>query len=200
MRPPVSSPVVPPRVRRLGLVMAAVVVLVLLLASHSFGRAVPTNNYRPPMTVDAIESGCYPLPGDARFDGLSYQIRRDRDIRTDAGPRRHLEGQYNLVERDAAEALLVAAFTRVGFRREAVRNGRIVLVRGDQRIGLRVTELPDTSASTLVRGEFVLDLPVAPLARPDDPVCESSASTKRRPDVGLDLREPLPWTRLDGPP
>ena len=200
MRSPASFPVVPARVRRLGLASTAVFVLVLLLASQSFGRAVPTGNYRPPMTVDALESGCYPLPGNARLDGLSYQIRRDRDVRTDAGARRHLQGQYNLVERHAAEALLVAAFARVGFRVESDQGGRIVLVKGDQRAGLRVTELPDTSARTLVRGEFDLDLPVAALARPDDPVCASSASTKRRPDVGLDLREPLPWTQLDSTP
>lgn len=173
------------RIRRLGAVLGVVVVLVVLLLSHSFGRAVPTNNYRPLITTDAIESGCFPLPGDARFDGLSYQVRSDGDVETPAGDRRHLRGQYNLVERDEAQRLLVAAFTAVGFAATtpAVGSDPVVLRRGEEQVTIVVTELPDTSEETLVRGAFELDLPVAEPARPDDPICRSATSTKRWQDT-----------------
>lgn len=160
--------------------MGVAIALAVLLLSHTFGRAVPTNNYRPLITVDAIASGCYPLPGDARLDGLSYQVRWDEDVETPAGERRHLRGQYNLVERDEAERLLVEAFTSVGFVESSVRGeGQRVLEQPEEgEVRIEVSELPDTSAETLVRGEFLLDLPVAGLAS-DDPVCGSPSSTKR---------------------
>ena len=173
---------------RVGIAVGAVVVLVVLLLSHTFGRAVPTNNYRPLLTTDAIESGCYPLPGDARFDDLAYQVRWDEDVATPEGERRHLRGQYDLVDRAEAERLLVAAFERVGFVAGGPgggddggdpTTGTTVLRKGTEEITLTVTEIPGTSAETLVRGEFLLDLPVAELARPDDPICESPSSTKR---------------------
>lgn len=170
---------------RVGIAVGALVVLVLLLLSHTFGRAVPTNNYRPLLTTDAIESGCYPLPGGVRLDGLAYQVRWDEDVATAQGERRHLRGQYDLVDRDEAERRLVAAFEDVGFAASASDDGgdpttgTTVLRKGAEEITLTVTEIPGTSAETLVRGEFLLDLPVAELARPDDPVCGFPSSTKR---------------------
>ncbi|WP_182379065.1 hypothetical protein [Nocardioides sp. WS12] len=190
-------PLVSPRHRRVGVAAGVIAVLVVLLFSHSFGRAVPTNNYRPLLTTDAIESGCYPLPGDAKFDGLAYQVRWDEDVETPEGKRRHLYGQYDLVDSVEAQRLLVAAFTRVGFdeygSQELTKNGirtvDVNLAKGDEEVGITVTSLPGTSAETLVRGEFELDLPVVAKAK-DDPVCDSPSSTKRWADAGKKRREP----------
>lgn len=168
------TPVVAPRLRTAGIVAGILVVLVLLLLSHGFGRAVPTNNYRPLLTTDAIATGCFPLPGDARLD-LAYQVRRDGDV----GDRRRLEGQYDLVDRDEAQRRLVGSFTAVGFRAAGTDGDAVVLTKGSERVTITVTELPGTSADTLVRGTFVLDLPVVAVARPDDPLCSDPKSTKR---------------------
>lgn len=172
-------PHLPPRQRRIGIAVGALVALVLLLLSHSFGRAVPTNNYRPLITTDAIASGCYPLPGNAQLD-LPYQVRWDEDVATEQGERRILRGQYDLVDLDEARERLLGSFERVGFRVGSTgADGATNLTKGSEQITIMVTELPGTSAETLVRGEFVLDLPVAEPARPDDPVCSDPKSTKR---------------------
>lgn len=189
---------VAPRHRRAGIVVGLLAVLVVLLLSHSFGRAVPTNNYRPLITTDAIESGCYPLPGGATFDGLAYQVRWDEDVETPEGKRRHLYGQYDLVDRAEAERLLIAAFAKVGFAetgsQEVTTDGvvtrDVLLTKGDEQIGLTVAELADTSAETLVRGTFELDLPVVAKAK-DDPICDSPSSTKRWAEEGHQRREPV---------
>lgn len=184
-----------PRQRRIGIAVGALAALVLLLLSHSFGRAVPTNNYRPLITTDAIASGCYPLPGNAQLD-LPYQVRWDEDVATESGKRRILRGQYDLVDRDEAFTRLVRSFAAVGFRPDAATyakpppDDRITLSKGDQQVVITVTELPDTSAKTLVRGDFVLDLPVAELARPDDPICTFPSSTKRWAEAGYEKRSP----------
>lgn len=179
------APLLPDRFRRAGAVVGVASVLVVLLLSHSFGRADPTGNYRPARTTDAIASGCFPLPGGARLDGLAYQVRRDKDVRTDAGPRRRLRGQYDLVGRDEAVGRIVAAFAKVGFRERARRtHGRTLVVelaRRQQSVGVSAADLPDTGEDTLVRGEFVLDLPVVAVAE-DDPVCSDPTSTKRYGD------------------
>ncbi|WP_435772057.1 hypothetical protein [Nocardioides sp. SYSU DS0651] len=181
------SPVVPAAARRIGVGIAVLGLLVLLLLSHSFGRAVPTNNYRPTSTVDPLERGCYPLPGGARLDGLAYQVRWDGDVRTAAGERRRLRGQYDLVDLDEAVRLLVAAFTAVGFQVTGEESGAVPSDRRFRELRHPVTgevltidalELPGTGEQTLVRGEFVLDLPVARLAS-DDPACREPRSTKR---------------------
>lgn len=172
------TPVVAPRLRVAGIVAGILVALVLLLLSHGFGRAVPTNNYRPLLTTDAIATGCFPLPGGARLD-LAYQVRRDGDV----GERRRLEGQYDLVDRDEAQRRLVSSFTAVGFRAAGTEggaeDGAVVLTKGSERVTITVTALPGTSADTLVRGTFVLDLPVVAVSRPDDPLCHDPKSTKR---------------------
>ena len=173
-----------PRQRLTGIAVGALAALVLLLLSHSFGRAVPTNNYRPLITTDAIASGCYPLPGNAQLD-LPHQVRWDGDVETAQGERRILRGQYDLVDLDEAVERLVASFTAVGFAAIPYHHSvppsddSVTLFRGREHVTITVTELPGTSAETLVRGTFVLDLPVAKLARPDDPVCADPKSTKR---------------------
>lgn len=176
------TPAVAPRLRRAGIVVGILVALAVLLLSHSFGRAVPTNNYRPLLTTDAIATGCFPLPGGAQLD-LAYQVRWDGDVETDDGPRRELRGQYDLVDRLEARRRLVASFAAVGFSvvddTDDPRSSYVVMADGDAEIIITVTELPGTSAETLVRGEFVLDLPVAEATRPDDPLCSDPKSTKR---------------------
>lgn len=180
------SPLLSSRARWVASGVVAVVVLVLLLLSHQFGRAVPTNNYRPLLPADALETGCFPLPDGARLD-LPHQIRRDGDHATPTGERRELFGQYDLVDRDEALRRIVAAFTAVGFvegPREDDGDGvAVVLTKGSQTVRARVAELPDTSVDTLVRGEFTLDLPVVAAAK-DDPVCSDPKSTKRWPEKG----------------
>lgn len=189
------TPAVAPRLRRAGVVVGALVVLAVLLLSHSFGRAVPTNNYRPLITTDAIASGCYPLPGNAQLD-LPYQVRWDEDVETPQGERRILRGQYDLVDRDEAFTRLVRSFAAVGFRPGADAYAKpppddsVTLVKGDEQVTITVTEIPGTSAETLVRGDFVLDLPVAEPARPDDPVCSFPSSTKRWAEAGYENRSP----------
>jgi hypothetical protein len=167
---------------RVGIAVGALVVLVVLLLSHTFGRAVPTNNYRPLLTTDAIESGCYPLPGDARLDGLAYQVRWDEDVETPEGERRELRGQYDLVGRDEAMGLIVASFAEVGFAEQdrTVDGGtvEVELTRGRERVRVSAADIPGTGPDTLVRGEFRMDLPVVDVAR-DDPVCSDPKSTKR---------------------
>ncbi|HWJ11834.1 MAG TPA: hypothetical protein VNS46_20805 [Nocardioides sp.] len=175
-----------PRHRRIGIAVGALAALALLLLSHSFGRAVPTNNYRPLATVDALATGCYPLPGDAQLD-LPHQVRWDEDVATPEGERRILRGQYDLVDLAEARERLVGAFAAVGFREVADDDGwsgTVVMAKGAEEITITVAELPGTSAETLVRGTFVLDLPVAEPARPDDPVCDDPKSTKRWSEAG----------------
>lgn len=168
-----------------GIAAGTLVVLVLLLLSHSFGRAVPTNNYRPLLSPPALDNGCFPLPGGASLDGLAHQVRWDGDVDTDAGPRRELRGQYDLVGRDEATDRIVAAFTAVGFTETAREEDGAALVvelvegqGGSVRVGLRVADIPGTDEDTLVRGAFTLDLPVV-AATSDDPLCSDPKSTKR---------------------
>lgn len=175
------SPAVAPRLRRAGVVVGILVALAVLLLSHSFGRAVPTNNYRPLITTDAIESGCYPLPGNAQLD-LAYQVRWDGDVETDDGPRRELRGQYDLVGRDEAMERLVASFAAVGFteleRRDDGDTLTVELADAADTIRLSASDLPGTGPDMLVRGEFRMDLPVVTAAS-DEPVCSDPKSTKR---------------------
>ncbi|HVK28657.1 MAG TPA: hypothetical protein VM575_09950, partial [Nocardioides sp.] len=145
------TPAVAPRLRRAGVVVGILVVLAVLLLSQSFGRAVPTNNYRPLITTDAIGSGCYPLPGNAQLD-LPYQVRWDEDVATAAGERRILRGQYDLVDLVEARERLVGSFEAAGFHEVAGdddgRSGTAVMAKGATTITITVTELPDTSAET----------------------------------------------------
>lgn len=170
-------PLARPRRRHVGIGAGVLAVLVVLLLSHTFGRAEPTNSYRPLLPPAALATGCFPLPGGAELD-LSHQIRRDGDVRTGEGERRILRGQYNLVDRDEAERRIVKAFTDVGFREVASAKERVLRKPGAGVVRIRVSELPGTSEATIVRGEFRLDLPVVAAAS-DDPVCDDPRSTKR---------------------
>jgi hypothetical protein len=156
------------------------VILVLLVISPSRGRATPTNNYRPLLPADALASGCFPLPGGARLD-LPHQIRSDQDVLTSRGMRRELRGQYDLVDRDVAERRIVTAFRSAGFEESprVLEDGAVTLTNPSAgSVTVSVTDLPGSDAGMLVRGSFVLDLPVSRPASTAE-VCGEPASTKR---------------------
>lgn len=156
------------------------VVLVILLLSHRFGRADPTEDYRPELPPDALTNGCFPLPGDVRLD-FPYQVRSDGDVETEEGLRRHLVGQYDEIDRAEALASIVDDFRDAGFT-EVPESGEhdAVLRHPDEGVvRVQVEQLPDIEEDTLVRGTFELDLPVA-RKHPDAPeVCDDPKSTKR---------------------
>ena len=178
--------------RRLAWAALAVVVLVVLLLSHRFGRAEPTGDYRPELPPDALRNGCYPLPGGVDLE-LPYLVRSDGDVRIGDAVRRRLLGHYSLVDEAEAEERLVSSFTEAGFREAAGEDslveqgdllggeGRVLRKPGAGRVVIHVEPLPDTSEETLVRGTFVLDLPVAERAS-DSEWCDRPSSTKRWPD------------------
>lgn len=197
-------------------VLVTLAALAVLLASHAFGRAQPTGDYRPPLPPDALGNGCYPLPGDARLD-LPYQVRSDGDVTTDGGDqRRLLLGHYSVVDADEALARLVASFEAVGLHpvgppRSAEGSGgpdgevtehlsQRLRGPGDAAagpgsptstvVGIEVAPIAGTSPDTLVRGAFLLDLPVTERAS-DSAWCDLPASTKRWPEGGL-AGGPLP--------
>lgn len=171
------------KAQRVGALAGIVVILVVLLLSHRFGRADPTQDYRPDIPADALETGCFPLPAGATLD-FAYQIRRDGDVEVDGETRRILFGQYD--EIDEAEALdaIVADFMEVGFvasRRPAPYDAVLRQPGAGREEVVRVTveQLAGIEEDTLVRGTFELDLPVVEL-RPDAPeVCSDPKATKR---------------------
>ena len=170
-----------PRAKRIGGLLASVVVVVVLLFSHDFGRAAPTGNYRPLLPADALATGCYPLPDGAVLD-LPHQIRRDGNVRTAAGPRRQLVGQFDLIGRDAAIERMVEAFTRVGFVAGSPQDDgdqrAVTLTKGAETVTVTAEPYPHTGPGILVRGQFTMDLPVTTAAK-DDPVCSDPKATKR---------------------
>ena len=176
------------RARLVARVAVAVVVLAVLLLSHRIGRAEPTGDYRPELPPDALTNGCYPLPSGVVLD-LPYQVRSDGDVVVRGEPRRRVLGHYSLVDRDEALARIVASFEDAGFSPEESDEGSLVLEddaevlgrRGTGIVAVRVEQLPDTSADTLVRGSFELDLPVVERAS-DGGWCDNPSSTKRWPD------------------
>jgi hypothetical protein len=162
---------------------ALLAVLVVLLLSHRFGRADPTEDYRPALPPDPLATGCYPLPGDARLD-FPYQVRRDGDVTTPDGPRRLLVGQYDEIDETEAVDAIVASFTGVGFRLEGDPGSYDAVLRRpgsdpDQVVRVQVEPLPGIGDDTLVRGTFELDLPVHRLALDAPDVCRDPRSTKR---------------------
>lgn len=176
-----------PRGRRRTIGFGALLVLTVLvvLASPHLGRAEPDHNYRPDLPPAALTTGCYPLPGGVVLD-LPHQVRWDGDVEVEGGGmRRELRGQYDLVDRDEALDRLTASFARAGFvtADEPEDDGWALLRRDDEVVRLRVREIADTSAATLVRGEFELDLPVAARAS-TAAVCGQRPSTKRWGPMG----------------
>ena len=85
------------KARRLGALAGIGIILAVLLLSHRFGRAEPTGSYRPVLAPDALENGCFPLPGGATLD-FAYQIRRDGDREIGGEMRRLLVGQYDEID------------------------------------------------------------------------------------------------------
>lgn len=165
----------------MGALAGIALVLVVVLLSHRFGRAEPTGLYRPDIPADALQSGCYPLPGDVIFD-FAYQIRRDSDVEIYGEERRIVQGQYDEVDQREALAAIVADFVQAGFVAsdrpgpyDAVlsKPGRSDLVR------VVVTQLSGIEQDTLVRGSFVLDLPSVEAPPPAREVCDDPAVTKR---------------------
>lgn len=172
--------------RRVGTLAGIVVVLAALLLSNRFGRAEPTNDYRPDLPPAALATGCYPLPHGATLD-FAHQVRSDRDVETGDGPRRVLVGQYDQIDADVALGRIVDEFAAVGY--VAARGPApydAVLRRPDgpdgtdepDEVRVIVEQLDGIDDDTVVRGWFQLDLPVAARAS-DARVCGQLSSTKR---------------------
>lgn len=167
------------RLTRWAIAVLCVVAAVLVALSPSFGRAEPTGDYRPPLPPDALETGCYPLPDGVELD-FSYQVRSDGD----AGDRRVLVLQYNLIDRDEALEAVTAAFTDAGFQ-EVVGPGSTVgdvrsfaLTKDDVVVSGSVSPMDPLTDDQIVRGTIRLDLPVVE-RQSDSPVCSDVESTKR---------------------
>jgi hypothetical protein len=169
------------KAQRIGALAGIGLVLVLLLLSHRFGRAEPTGAYRRDLPPDALATGCFPLPGDVTFD-FGYQIRRDGDVEINGEPRRILQGQYDEIDEPEALDAIVADFVRAGFvAYEQPAPYDAVLRepgRGDV-VRVVVAQLPGIEEDTLVRGTFVLDLPVLEAPADARAVCGNPAATKR---------------------
>jgi hypothetical protein len=166
-----------------GVLLLIMAALVVLLLSNRFGRAVPTQDYRPELPPAALATRCFPLPGDVQLD-FSHQVRRDGDVETAEGPRRHLVGQYDEIDEADALASIVEAFREAGFTEDADPGDHDAVLHkpGEGVVRVQVEQLPDIEEDTLVRGSFELDLPVAHV-RPDAPeVCDDPKSTKRWDD------------------
>jgi hypothetical protein len=169
----------------MGTLVGIVAVLVVLLLSHRFGRAEPTGDYRPDLPPDALATGCFPLPGDARLT-FGYQVRHDGDVQVDGEPRRRLVGQYDELDAPSALAAIVADFEAAGFvaaGRPAPFDAMLRQPGGsrDDVVRVMVAALPGTSADSLVRGTFELDLPVVRAASAAA-VCSDPKATKRWDD------------------
>ncbi|MFW6773712.1 hypothetical protein ACOACO_05475 [Nocardioides sp. CPCC 205120] len=179
----------PVRRRALTAVVALVALLVVLaVLGDSFGRARPSGSYRPALVGNTVLDGCFPLPGDARPD-LAFVVRSDGDVETAEGPRRRLVLHWSEVGLPEAAAALEDAFTAVGFTvaeasttvGDGGDGGDEGVVRlagpGGERVVVALRAFDD-DPPLLVRGEAVLDLPVAAPARTDPP-CDGVTTTKR---------------------
>jgi hypothetical protein len=164
--------------------LAVALVAALLLVGVAAGRAEPSGNYRPPLSPDALSTGCYPLPDGLVLD-LPHQVRHDGDVGTAAGPRRQLVLQWDLLDAGELVEALDDSLEAAGY----TRTGELVWERGAHRVAATVTELPDLPEDSIVRGRLVLDLPVAPLSS-TDPACADPYSTKRFPTDTDGLRDP----------
>lgn len=179
----VSIPLPPLRLIRRGAVIVAILAAVLIVAfSNSFGRAEPTGNYRPPLLPAALDTGCYPLPDGVDFD-FSFQVRRDGDRQTDAGIRRELRIQWNLVGLEQARKDVLAAFTDAGFTVVRDEERAATVRRADVgEVSWRLSPL-DVSEESIVQGWVVFDLP-AVARQSDAEECGWPSVTKR---FGKDL-------------
>jgi hypothetical protein len=166
----------------MGTLAAIALALVLVLLSHRFGRAEPDGGYRPDLPTDALESGCFPLPGEVVFD-FGYQIRGDTDVARGDGVRRVVQGQYDEIDEAEALAAIVADFAAAGFvASEQPAPYDAVLAQpggGGDVVGVVVNPLPGVEDDAIVRGTFVLDLPVLESPARAAAECEDPAVTKR---------------------
>jgi hypothetical protein len=146
--------------------LVAVVALAALLVGPHVGRAIPSGAYRPVLAIDALASGCFPLPAGLTID-FPYQVRRDGDV--GHGPRRHrrLVLQYDQVDPGTARARISAALRRAGLSPRAA----------------TVTAYARVPSDSVVRGQIVLRLPVTRRARDvaDPGLCQDPSITKRFP-------------------
>ena len=148
--------------RRALLVGFVVLALGLLLLSPTFGRAEPVGSYRPPLPLDALTDGCWPLPGDVRL-GFGYQVRSDELIATHDGTRRMLVLHYDEISGEESVRLVREAFRAAGV----------------DDVILTAVDFTDTAPDAVVRGQMVLELPPS---RPEGrPGCREPFSTKKFP-------------------
>ncbi len=171
------------KARRMGALAGIGIILAVLLLSHRFGRAEPTGSYRPEMAPDALENGCFPLPGGATLD-FTYQIRRDGDREIGGEMRRLLVGQYDEIDEPEALDAIVADLVEVGFVETGPTATHDAVLRrtgpdGTDVVRVSVSQLPDIEEDSLVRGTFELELPVAAAPADAPEVCNDPGSTKR---------------------
>ena len=166
------------------MVAALAVVVVLVVAGQSLGRAEPTGNYRPALVPDPLVLGCYPLPDGVRLD-FPYVVRRDGDVVTTSGERRSLVLHWSLLDLAEVRDRLRTDFTRAGFTVTGPDTGaaELSLARhlpggGTTRVEARLTDLDNPSPDPIVRGVLELDLPVVALSS-TDPDCTNPYVTKR---------------------
>jgi hypothetical protein len=161
------SRLVPTRPRHRVAVVGALVALVLLFLSPTFGRADVSGQYRPELPADGLTNGCYPLPGGVVPD-FAYVLRLDGDTVDAHGIHRRVVLHFDRVDSATAISRITAQLTEAGVADVVTVTAR---------------DFPDVPDDAVVRGEMVLDLPsIGPQS--DDPVCADPNSTKRfTPDL-----------------
>jgi hypothetical protein len=167
----------------MGTLAAIALALVLVLLSHRFGRAEPDGGYRPDLPPDALASGCFPLPGDVTFD-FGYQVRGDTDVDRGGVVRRIVQGQYDGIDEPEALAAIVSGFAEAGLvaSEQPAPYDAVLVEPGadpDVVVGVVVSQLNGIEDDAIVRGTFVLDLPVIETPARDAEECHDPAITKR---------------------
>lgn len=161
------SRLLPTRPRHRVAAVGALVAVVLLLLSPTFGRADVSGQYRPDLPPDGLANGCYPLPGGVVPD-LAYVLRHDGDTVDAQGVRRRVVLHFDLVDAAQAVSTVTAQLDAAGVADD---------------VTVRARDFPDLPDDAVVRGEMVLDLPSIAV-QSDDPVCDDPNSTKRfTPDL-----------------
>ena len=139
-----------PRRRAVGpvAIVGALVVVVLVLLSPTFGRAPTGGSYRPLLPPDGLTNGCYPLPGGL-VPGFAYVLRADGDTLDATGLHRRTVLHFDRVDAAEARRTIEAQFAAAG-------------VSSDVRVVARDFAGPDDlrADDAVVRGEMVLDLPI----------------------------------------
>ena len=161
------SRLVPTRPRHRVAVLGALVAVVLLFLSPTFGRADVSGQYRPELPPDGLTTGCYPLPGGVVPD-FAYVLRHDGDTVDAHGIHRRVVLHFDRIDAAQAVSTITAQLTDAGVADVAT---------------VRARYFPDVPDDAVVRGEMTLDLPSIAV-QSDDPVCADPNSTKRfTPDL-----------------